>query len=121
MIMVVDDIEVEVRDAIESDVPLLLTFFRSMAAFERLPISATEESVRSALFGEAPAAHALLAFADGEPIGYAVYFFTFSTMLGKRGLWLEDLFIEPAFRRTGVGKALMRHLADMSVKGQCGR
>lgn len=121
MILVVNGVEVEVRDSTESDVPLLLVFFRSMAAFEELTISATEESVRTALFGEARAAHALLAFVDHRPIGYAVYFFTFSTTIGKRGLWLEDLFIEPAFRGRGIGQALMAYLADIATKNQCGR
>src|SRR2546428_12600395 len=121
MILAVNDTEVEVRDSTESDIPLLLAFFRSMAAFEKLTISATEESVRAALFGEVPAARALLAFAESRPIGYAVYFFTFSTMIGKRGLWLEDLFIEPAFRGRGIGHALMAYLADIAAKNQCGR
>jgi GNAT superfamily N-acetyltransferase len=121
MILVVNGIEVEVRDATESDVPVLLSFFRSMAAFEKLTISATEESVRAALFGEAPAARALLAFAESKPIGYAVHFFTFSTMIGKRGLWLEDLFIEPAFRGRGIGQALMAYLAAIAAENQCSR
>jgi GNAT superfamily N-acetyltransferase len=121
MILVLNDVEVEVRDSTESDVPLLLMCFRSMAAFEKLPITATDESVRTALFGEAPAAHALLAFTDRRPIGYAVYFFTFSTMTGRRGLWLEDLFIEPTFRKRGIGQALMAYLADIAAKNQCGR
>ncbi len=116
-----DDVEVEVRASTESDVPLLLVFFRSMAAFEKLPISASEESIRMALFGEAPAAHALLAFAERRPIGYAVYFFTFSTMTGRRGLWLEDLFIEPAFRRRGIGEALMAYLAEIAAKNHRAR
>jgi GNAT superfamily N-acetyltransferase len=121
MIVVVNGVEVEVRHCTESDVPLLLGFFRSMAAFEKLTISASEDSVRTALFGEAPAAHALLAFAERRPIGYAVYFFTFSTMTGRRGLWLEDLYIEPALRRRGIGRALMSYLAEIAAKNQCGR
>jgi GNAT superfamily N-acetyltransferase len=121
MIVIVNGVDVEVRACRESDVPLLLEFFRSLAAFEKLAISATEDSVRTALFGEAPAAHALLAFAEGRPIGYAVYFFNFSTMIGKRGLWLEDLYIEPAFRRRGIGQALMSYLAEIAAKNECGR
>jgi GNAT superfamily N-acetyltransferase len=121
MIVIANGVDVEVRACRESDVPLLLEFFRSLAAFEKLTISATEDSVRTALFGEAPAAHALLAFAEGRPIGYAVYFFTFSTMIGKRGLWLEDLYIEPVFRRRGIGQALMSYLAEIAAKNECGR
>jgi diamine N-acetyltransferase len=67
-------------------------------------VSATEESLRAALFGEAPAARTLLAFVNGNPIAYATYFFSFSTMVGKRGLWLDDLFIDPPF----VARALVR-------------
>jgi GNAT superfamily N-acetyltransferase len=110
-----------VRDATTDDVPVLLSFFRAMAAFEKLTVAATEESVRASLFGPAPAARALLAFVDGHPIAYAIYFFTFSTMMGKRGLWLEDLFIDPAFRGVGLGRALMAHLAGLAIQHDCGR
>ncbi len=111
----------EIRTAAASDVPLLLTFIHAMAAFERLTVSATEESLRAALFGNSPAAHPLLLFVEGEPVGYAIYFFSFSTMAGKRGLWLEDLFIDPAFRGRGIGGAVMAHLADIALRNHCGR
>lgn len=88
----VNDLELEVRDATPGDVPLLLTFIRKMAAFEKLEASATEASLREALFGEAPAARAILAFVDGTAIGYATYFFSFSSMMGRRALWLDDLY-----------------------------
>jgi GNAT superfamily N-acetyltransferase len=117
----VRDLDVDVREATIDDVPVLLSFFRAMAAFEKLTVSATEESVRASLFGPARAAHALLAFVDGTPIAYAIYFFTFSTMAGKRGLWLEDLFIDPAFRSVGLGRALMAHLAGIAIQHDCGR
>jgi GNAT superfamily N-acetyltransferase len=121
MKLIARNVEVDVRPATIDDVPLLLAFFRAMAAFERLTVSATEESLRASLFGDAPAARALLAFVNGTPAAYAVYFFTFSTMVGKRGLWLEDLYIDPAFRGQGIGHALMAHLADIAMKNQCGR
>jgi GNAT superfamily N-acetyltransferase len=117
----VNDMEVELRDGTIDDVPLLLSFIRSMAEFERLPVTATEESLRTALFGEAPAARVLLAFANGDPIAYATYFFTFATMVGKRGLWLDDLFVTPAFRSKGLGKAVMAYLADVALRHNCGR
>jgi GNAT superfamily N-acetyltransferase len=121
MILVVNDMKVELRDGTIADVPLLLSFIRSMAAFEKLTVTATEESLRAALFGEAPAARVLLAFVNGEPIAYATYFFTFATMVGKRGLWLDDLFVTPAFRGKGLGRAVMAYLADVAIQHQCGR
>lgn len=121
MILVAKNIDVEVRAGRMADVPLLLAFIRSMAAFEKLTVSATEESLRAALFGEAPIARTLLAFVDGKHIAYATYFFTFATMVGKRGLWLDDLFIDPSFRGKGIGQALMAYLADIAVQNQCGR
>ena len=121
MILVANGIDVEVRTGTAADVPLLLAFIRSMAAFEKLTASATEDSLRAALFGEAPAARTLLAFSGGEPIAYVTYFFTFATMTGKRGLWLDDLYVDPAFRGKGIGRALMAYLADIAVKNQCGR
>ena len=92
-----------------------------MAAFEKLTVSATEESLHSALFGEASAARTLLAFVGGKPIGYATYFFSFSSMMGRRALWLDDLFIDPAFRGKGIGKALMAYVASVAVRNQCAR
>lgn len=112
---------VEVRPGTIEDVPVLLSFIQAMAAFEKLPVSATEESLREVLFGENPAARTLLAFVGGRPIAYITYFFSFSTMLGKRGLWLEDVFIDPDFRGQGIGKALMAYLANIAIENQCGR
>jgi GNAT superfamily N-acetyltransferase len=115
------DLQVDLRAGTADDVPLLLSMFRAMAAFEKLEVSATPESVRAALFGDAPAARTLLASVDGAVVAYAVYFFTFSTMLGKRGLWLEDLFVDPEFRGKGIGQALMAYLADVAIQNECGR
>jgi GNAT superfamily N-acetyltransferase len=100
---------------------LLLSFIRSMAAFEKLEVTATEESLAAALFGEAPAARTLLAFVGGKPVAYATYFFTFATMVGRRGLWLDDLFVDPAFRGQGIGRALMAYLAGVARENQCAR
>jgi GNAT superfamily N-acetyltransferase len=121
MILVVNAMEVELRDGTINDVPVLLSFIRSMAEFEKLTVTATEESLRAALFGEAPAARVLLAFVNREPIAYATYFFTFASMVGKRGLWLDDLFVAPPFRGKGLGKAVMAYLADVAIRHQCGR
>lgn len=121
MRLVANNLEVEVRAGTMADVPLLLSFIRSMAAFEKLTVYATEESLRDALFGENPATRSLLAFVDGKPVAYATYFFTFATMEGKRGLWLDDLFVDAAFRGKGIGQALMAYLADIAVQNQCAR
>lgn len=121
MMLKVNDVEVEVRAGTPADVPLLLTFIRAMAAFEKLTASATEESLQTALFGEAPAAHTLLVFVGGKPIGYATYFFSFTSMMGRRALWLDDLFIDPAYQSKGIGKALMAYLASIAVQNKCAR
>lgn len=121
MTLKVNDIEVEVRAGTPADVSLLLTLIREMAAFEKLTVSATEESLHSALFGEESAARTLLAFVGGKAIGYAAYFFSFTSMMGRRALWLEDLFIDPGYRSKGIGKALMACLADIAVRNQCAR
>jgi GNAT superfamily N-acetyltransferase len=121
MIHVVNGVEVELREGAITDVPLLLSFIKSMAAYEKLTVTATEESLRASLFREAPAAHVLFAFVKGDPIAYATYFFTFATMVGKRGLWLDDLFVIPAFRGKGIGRAVMAYFADIAIQHQCGR
>lgn len=121
MLLTVGDLEVEVRAGAPGDVPLLLDFIRAMAAFEKLTVHATEESLRDALFGDPPAARALLVFVGGEPIGYAIYFFSFSSMLGRRALWLDDLFIDPAYRGRGVDKAMMACLARVAIENRCAR
>lgn len=121
MILAVNGIDVAVRDVTPADVPLLLAFIRKMAAFEKLTVSGTEESLHSALFGDPPSAHAFLVFVDGEPVGYATYFFSFSSMMGRRALWLDDLFVDAAFRGKGIGKALMAYLAGIAVQNRCAR
>lgn len=121
MMLTVGDRQVEVRSGTPADVPLLLTFIRAMAAFEKLTVSATEESLHAALFGASPAARSLLAFVEGQPIGYATYYFTFSSMLGRRAMWLDDLFLDPAYRGQGVGRALMAYLARVAAENQCAR
>lgn len=111
----------DVRPGTADDVPLLLSFIRAMAEYEKLEVAATEELLRDSLFGDRPAAQTLLAFVGGQPVAYAVYFFTFSSFVGKRGLWLEDVFVHPDFRGRGIGKALMGHLADIAAENGCGR
>lgn len=119
MILAVNGLEVDVRAGTIDDVPLLMAFIRSMAEFEKLAVRATEDSLREALFGETPAARTLLAFVEGKPVAYMTYFFTFASMAGRRGLWLDDLFVDAAYRGKGIGGALMAYLADIALQNQC--
>jgi len=121
MKLAVHDLEIEVRPGTAEDIPLLLSFISSMAEFEQLEVHATEQVLQESLFGERPAAQTLLAFIDGKPAAYVVYFFNFSTMVGKRGLWLDDLFVSPEFRKRGIAGALMAYLADLAIQNDCGR
>ena len=112
-----------IRPATVEDVALVARLIRELAEYERLADAAvaTEADLREQLFGERPAAEVLVAEADGEPAGFALFFHTFSTFLGKRGLYLEDLFVRPAFRGLGLGRHLMAALARIAVQRGCGR
>ena len=113
----------EIRQAGVDDVPILLDFVRALAEYEKLAheVTATEESLRDSLFGPKPMAEALLGFSNDEPVCFAVYFFNYSTFLGKRGMYLEDLFVKPAHRGLGFGKAILMHLASLALEQGCGR
>lgn len=113
----------EIRPATEADVPLVVRFIRGLAEYERLlhECQATEEKVRASLFGARPDAEVLIAEVDGEPAGFALFFHNYSTFRGLPGLYLEDLFVEPACRGKGHGKALFRAVAKLAVDRGCGR
>ncbi|HWW91166.1 MAG TPA: GNAT family N-acetyltransferase [Solirubrobacteraceae bacterium] len=102
-----------IRQALPDDVPLLLALFRELAEYERLQdeLQATEELLERALFSERPAAEALLAEREGAAVGYALFYPTFSTFLAIQGVWLEDLFVRPAHRKSGAGRALLAAVA----------
>lgn len=112
-----------IREVMPADIPVLLEMIRELAAFEKLEgeLETTEESLRSALFGTRPAASALVASVDGTIAGYAVYFLTFSTFVGRPGLYLEDLYVRPQYRRRGLGKALLARVAWTGAPDRCGR
>jgi GNAT superfamily N-acetyltransferase len=112
-----------IREATERDVPLILQFINELAEYERLSSSvvATEDGLRAALFGARPAAEVLIAEADGEPAGFALFFQNFSTFAGRPGLYLEDLFVRPASRRCGYGTSLLVRLAQIAVERDYGR
>ncbi|MBN1675620.1 MAG: GNAT family N-acetyltransferase [Kiritimatiellae bacterium] len=115
--------ELRIRPATPDDVPLILAFIRQIAEFEKLShrVTATEEDLRESLFGANPGAEVLLAFAGDAPAAYAVFFHSFSTFLGKRGIWIEDIFVKPEFRRRGIGEALLTHIAALANARHCGR
>lgn len=113
-----------IRAATAADVPLILTLIRELAEFERLAheVVADEVQFSRQLFGERPAAEVLLAeSATGEAAGFALFFPNFSTFLGRPGIYLEDLFIRPAWRKRGIGRALLQRIAALAVERGCGR
>lgn len=111
------------RAATREDTPRLLALIRELAIYERAEheVLATEADLHASLFGDDHTAHALCCEVDGETIGYAVYFYSYSTWLGKRGLYLEDLYITPSQRGQGYGKQVLRHLAQLAVEHGCPR
>jgi GNAT superfamily N-acetyltransferase len=115
--------QITITPATEADVPIIFTLIKELAEYERLShdVVATEAGLRAALFGDVPRARALLAYDGAEPVGFALYFYNFSTFLGRAGLYLEDLFVRPAWRRRGVGRKLLRTLAQIAVREGCGR
>lgn len=112
-----------IRPANPVDVPLIQQFIRDLAEYERSPESAiaTQEDLLRDGFGAAPKYRCLLAEWDGQPAGFAFFFYNYSTWQGRPGLYLEDLFVKPVFRGKGVGKALLLHLAKIAVDENCGR
>jgi GNAT superfamily N-acetyltransferase len=106
-----------------AEVPELLRLIRELARFERLEheLKATVPSLRKALFGPQPVAGALLARCDGKAVGYAIYFSTFSSFVGRPGLWLEDLYVRPRFRKRGIGRRLIEAVAGVAAQRNCGR
>lgn len=112
-----------IRSATPADTALILKFVVELAIYEKAEheVVATEQHFADTLFCENPQAHALICEADGEAIGFALYFFSYSTWLGKHGIYLEDLFISPSARGSGGGKALLKELAKIAVAKNCGR
>lgn len=114
---------VTVRVAHPSDTPLILDFIRKLAEYERLlnEVEASEADIRRDLFGENPRAFCDIAEVEGRPVGFALWFYSYSTFRGRAGIYLEDLFVEPGARGEGAGKALLRRLAQRCVEADLGR
>jgi len=112
-----------IRSATPADVPLILRFIRDLATYEKLlaEVAATEADLHRTLFGDAPVGRVVIAETDGQPAGFALYFFNYSTFLARPGLYLEDLFVKPEYRGQGTGKALLLHLAKIANAHGCGR
>ena len=115
--------DLQIRAARVDDVTIIMQLIRDLAAYERAPdeVVTNEEQLVDVLFGERPAAEVLLAFEGETPVGFAVYFYNFSTWLGRAGLYLEDLFVKPEKRGKGYGRALLVELAKIARDGGCGR
>ena len=115
--------ELSIEKAGPEDVPLILSFVRELAEYERAveKVCATEENLREAMFGESQVAEALVARVGDEPAGVALFFHNFSTWTGLHGLYLEDLYVRPHLRGRGVGRALLAHLARLARERGCAR
>jgi GNAT superfamily N-acetyltransferase len=116
--------ELRIVQATKKDIPLIRQFILELAEYERAKLGevpVTEKDLADTLFGKRPAAEVLIAYLGDEPAGFALFFHNYSTWLGKRGVYLEDLFVRPAARKHGVGFALLRALARLALERDCGR
>ena len=112
-----------ITPATPADVPTILSFIRELAEYEKLldRVTATDQLLHETLFGARPYAEVLMARLDGSPVGYALFFHNYSTFLARPGVYLEDVYVRPAFRGRGVGKALLREVARVAQQRNCGR
>ncbi len=112
-----------IRPARPNDVPGILAMIRELAEFEALShqVVATEDDYHASLFGENPAAEALVAEVENNLVGYAIFFSTFSTFIGRAGIWLEDLYVRPDFRGLGLGKGLLKAVGEIAAARNAGR
>ena len=114
---------IQIRAANSADAELILDFIMELAVYEKAPqeVVASVSQIRDTLFGPYAKAHCLICSIDEKPVGYAVYFYNYSTWLGKNGIYLEDVYVSPAYRGRGAGKAMLRHIAKIAVDENCGR
>lgn len=112
-----------IRNATVGDAEQILKFILELAIYEKAEheVLASVEDIEKTIFGEESIAHALICEVDSRPVGFAVYFYNYSTWLGKNGLYLEDLYVSPEHRGIGAGKALLQYMAKIAVDQKCGR
>lgn len=117
------DVTLHIAPATSADVSLILSLIRELADYERMSdeVMVTEADLQRSLFSATPFAEAVIARLDGTSVGFALFFHSFSTFVGRRGLYLEDLFVRPAYRGRGIGRRLLAHLAKLAVDRGCGR
>ena len=113
----------EIRSATQSDIPIILSFIKKLADYERLSheVIATEESLRETLFAPQPAAEVAIGYCKEEPVGFVLFFHNYSTFLGRPGIYIEDLFVDEVYRKRGFGRALLLHVARLAKGRGCGR
>jgi GNAT superfamily N-acetyltransferase len=119
----VEDARLQIKQATAEDVPLILTFIRELAQYERAfdRVSATEEGLRLTLFGSRPYAEVIIAYQNNEPVAFAIYFFCYTSFSALPSLYLEDIFVRPSARRSGVGQELFTFLAQKAIERNCAR
>jgi GNAT superfamily N-acetyltransferase len=113
----------QIRPATKTDVPVILSFIKKLADYERLSheVTATEKTLRETLFGRRHAAEVAIGYFKRQPVCFVIFFHNYSTFLGLPGIYIEDLFVDEAFRRRGFGNALLRYVAGVAKERQCGR
>lgn len=113
----------EIKPATINDVPLILSFIKELAEYEKLShaVVATESLLMKSLFGENPHAEVLIGYLDGNPVSFALFFHNFSTFLGQPGIYLEDLYVKPEARGQGIGQKMLSYLAHLAKERECGR
>ncbi len=114
---------IKIREATIDDSKLILGFVTELAVYEKAAeeVTATVADIRSSIFGDSSTVKAIICHLDDKAVGFAVYFFNYSTWLGKKGLYLEDLYVSPDYRNAGAGKALLKYLAKVALSKHCGR
>ena len=112
-----------IRSATAEDAEIMLALIIELAIYEKAEheVLTTADEIRTSMFGSNSKASALIAEVDNKPVGYAVYFYNYSTWLGKNGIYLEDIYVSPDYRQQGIGKALLQNVANIAVTNDCGR